>query len=103
MAYESAKDGSNTTVIFEKTSNATDVEMGKVNANDAISKLVWHNAVNTGLGQDMTVTYLVDGKESPLEDAVYDSATDTLTWMHHETEGLYIGDYTILTLTKKTG
>jgi len=50
MAYESAKDGSNTTVIFEKTSNATDLDNGKVNANDAISKLVWHNAANTDLG-----------------------------------------------------
>jgi len=48
----------------------------------------------------MKVTYLVDGQESPLEDAVYDSTTDTLTWLHHETAGLYIGDYTILTLTK---
>ena len=100
MAYESAKDGSNNTVIFEKTTNATNYDNGQVNNNDALNVIIWHNAANIDLGQDMKVSIILNGEETALEDAVYDATTDTLTFTYPQTNGLYMDGFDVLVLTK---
>ena len=60
ITFNLDKDGSGS-LVFEKTSSATELEKERVNLNDAINKLVWHNAANTNLGQNMALSVTVEG------------------------------------------
>jgi hypothetical protein len=98
ITYESAKTDVGSTMFFERSANASEVESDYpevVNANDELSMIKFHNAKATMNNQDMKVSAVFKNATTaiPLSDATYDENTDILTFKQSATEGvIYLPD-----------